>query len=220
MRARSGAPSLEAVRPATKSGPGRLRTARVSTRVLALSLAAALARRLAGLRFRLGRGLLLLGGRRGLLLLLGGRRGLARRSAGAGLGRFRGRGRFARTGHPVRGALEGALGLAGGFLDGASHVLGRASCPPAELVQPVTDRLLLLRVHRGVEQPLRLGLEVFPPTPEVLPGLAQELPELLVPALVGHGHLLGEGPITYCARDRKSTRLNSSHLVISYAVFC
>src|SRR6266566_8405236 len=23
-----------------------------------------------------------------------------------------------------------------------------------------------------------------------------------------------------CARDRKSTRLNSSHLVISYAVFC
>src|SRR5712671_5971335 len=100
MRARSGAPSLEAVRPATKSGPGRLRTARVSTRVLALSLAAALARRLAGLRFRLGRGLLLLGGRRGLLLLggrrglllLGGRRGLARRSAGAGLGRFRGRG--------------------------------------------------------------------------------------------------------------------------------
>src|SRR5256885_2477771 len=24
----------------------------------------------------------------------------------------------------------------------------------------------------------------------------------------------------YCRRDRKSTRLNSSHLVISYAVFC
>src|SRR5256885_9887176 len=27
-------------------------------------------------------------------------------------------------------------------------------------------------------------------------------------------------PFTFSARDRKSTRLNSSHLVISYAVFC
>src|SRR2546426_12721396 len=27
-------------------------------------------------------------------------------------------------------------------------------------------------------------------------------------------------PTTRCCRDRKSTRLNSSHLVISYAVFC
>src|SRR2546426_8331335 len=26
--------------------------------------------------------------------------------------------------------------------------------------------------------------------------------------------------IAFCAADRKSTRLNSSHLVISYAVFC
>src|SRR5256885_9500065 len=27
-------------------------------------------------------------------------------------------------------------------------------------------------------------------------------------------------PITFAQQDRKSTRLNSSHLVISYAVFC
>src|SRR2546426_3947645 len=39
-------------------------------------------------------------------------------------------------------------------------------------------------------------------------------------------HLLGRGvdrnpvPNAGQARDRKSTRLNSSHLVISYAVFC
>src|SRR5256885_2311249 len=34
-------------------------------------------------------------------------------------------------------------------------------------------------------------------------------------------HLRGEGPTAhYPLRDRKSTRLNSSHLVISYAVFC
>src|SRR2546427_2449534 len=32
---------------------------------------------------------------------------------------------------------------------------------------------------------------------------------------VGHG-----GPCTRCQRDRKSTRLNSSHSQISYAVFC
>src|SRR6266850_1585996 len=31
-------------------------------------------------------------------------------------------------------------------------------------------------------------------------------------------HRCGSWPT--CARDRKSTRLNSSHLVISYAVFC
>src|SRR5688500_19845559 len=31
--------------------------------------------------------------------------------------------------------------------------------------------------------------------------------------------ILGE-KISNCSRDRKSTRLNSSHLVISYAVFC
>src|SRR6266496_3260391 len=40
--------------------------------------------------------------------------------------------------------------------------------------------------------------------------------------------LLGGGPIgswmstfhSFCVRDRKSTRLNSSHVEISYAVFC
>src|SRR5256885_13299679 len=38
-----------------------------------------------------------------------------------------------------------------------------------------------------------------------------------------HGHIVWEGSACcrYDARrDRKSTRLNSSHLVISYAVFC
>src|SRR5256885_8570907 len=44
-------------------------------------------------------------------------------------------------------------------------------------------------------------------------------------ALVRHGAAGGRGPVRRGARhegvrDRKSTRLNSSHLVISYAVFC
>src|SRR2546426_4688881 len=38
-------------------------------------------------------------------------------------------------------------------------------------------------------------------------------PSARVPAIRGQTHLLADG-------DRKSTRLNSSHLVISYAVFC
>src|SRR5256885_3894166 len=32
--------------------------------------------------------------------------------------------------------------------------------------------------------------------------------------------LIADLPLVRCAEDRKSTRLNSSHLVISYAVFC
>src|SRR5256885_5543746 len=32
--------------------------------------------------------------------------------------------------------------------------------------------------------------------------------------------VVGEGGEGHAAEDRKSTRLNSSHLVISYAVFC
>src|SRR3712207_7923461 len=39
---------------------------------------------------------------------------------------------------------------------------------------------------------------------------------------VGHrkGHLAPEGDVDHSAADRKSTRLNSSHANISYAVFC
>src|SRR2546426_9938898 len=52
---------------------------------------------------------------------------------------------------------------------------------------------------------------------------------LRVPHLAGHGrsHQVARGPDLAAvrpgpprSRDRKSTRLNSSHLVISYAVFC
>src|SRR5256885_13320345 len=34
------------------------------------------------------------------------------------------------------------------------------------------------------------------------------------------GNIISEAFAQSCERDRKSTRLNSSHLVISYAVFC
>src|SRR5256885_11845857 len=38
---------------------------------------------------------------------------------------------------------------------------------------------------------------------------------------IGNGRRCGDGsPKSQTVQDRKSTRLNSSHLVISYAVFC
>src|SRR5690349_23974306 len=48
-----------------------------------------------------------------------------------------------------------------------------------------------------------------------LDGAGPELPGGLVS---GRGH--GRGPARLAVRDRKSTRLNSSHVEISYAVFC
>src|SRR2546426_9304538 len=60
------------------------------------------------------------------------------------------------------------------------------------------------------------------------PALALERPEEIDGVDLGgqhaRGHGLGElrppGTPARLYRDRKSTRLNSSHLVISYAVFC
>src|SRR5205807_9029910 len=68
---------------------------------------------------------------------------------------------------------------------------------------------------------LNAGLIVAP----VLPGVTDDLPRL--EALFGAARdagarFLHAGPLRLypAIRDRKSTRLNSSHLVISYAVFC
>src|SRR2546427_7581737 len=59
--------------------------------------------------------------------------------------------------------------------------------------------------------------------------LFRSVDELLGPGFVGDDHLVlrigflhdeGPGEIELPRRDRKSTRLNSSHSQISYAVFC
>src|SRR5690625_7112353 len=70
-----------------------------------------------------------------------------------------------------------------------------------------------------------LSVQVHEPRPGVVD---KACGEGVMPAGVAHLHRLGIHPdgqefvgVRYCAPgDRKSTRLNSSHVAISYAVFC
>src|SRR5256885_5067312 len=85
--------------------------------------------------------------------------------------------------------------------------------PPRSTLFPYTTLFRSLLPHRP---PRRLSLDRARPrrAPELAVGLARAPGERacaggLVPELLGAR-----------AADRKSTRLNSSHLVISYAVFC
>src|SRR5438034_7243207 len=49
---------------------------------------------------------------------------------------------------------------------------------------------------------------------------SSDLPAGLAPRVLGHVGALPGAALRRPRRDRKSTRLNSSHTVISYAVFC
>src|SRR2546426_8402937 len=72
----------------------------------------------------------------------------------------------------------------------------------------------------------RLGstVTVLERLPEVLPREDPEVGRFVRERLEHEGIMIVTGfaaeRVTCEARDRKSTRLNSSHLVISYAVFC
>src|SRR2546426_4834626 len=76
-----------------------------------------------------------------------------------------------------------------------------------------------VRVRVGRRQPAgaRVGLLARVQDDRPARGARPALPGAHVSEAATQLHLVGEpqGP-----RDRKSTRLNSSHLVISYAVFC
>src|SRR5699024_12748830 len=74
----------------------------------------------------------------------------------------------------------------------------------ARIRRPAVDRLPAVH-HRSLRRPPRRGSRLDRRTP-ARPHLAPE------PA---HRVDLGR-----CRKDRKSTRLNSSHVSISYAVFC
>src|SRR5256885_12677163 len=73
--------------------------------------------------------------------------------------------------------------------------------PPRSTLFPYTT--LFRSERRGQRRP-------------AVPGGAEHHP------LLGHGRVRAAGGVRHhrAPRDRKSTRLNSSHLVISYAVFC
>src|SRR5215467_15649701 len=84
---------------------------------------------------------------------------------------------------------------------GGRHERCSASPPPAAVPWPeYVEALLLFAIERGVKRVER--------RPQGLHGLRHCLEPVV--------HHLQFG----FRRDRKSTRLNSSHLVISYAVFC
>src|SRR2546426_2626074 len=90
--------------------------------------------------------------------------------------------------------------------------------PPRSTLFPYTT---LFRSLEAQEMMLRLNVEAL-----------VELTYLVLPAMVKarRGGIINVSSMTsfqpipyaslYAASDRKSTRLNSSHLVISYAVFC
>src|SRR2546426_8115315 len=77
--------------------------------------------------------------------------------------------------------------------------------PPRSTLFP-TRRSSDLRARQGLDGPARAGL--------VRPEVDVDALELRVGAVDAERQLARVLP------DRKSTRLNSSHLVISYAVFC
>src|SRR5690625_6079878 len=83
----------------------------------------------------------------------------------------------------------------GSFLMGASFTL--AFCPTMFVLFILTLMPVVLETSYGFVLP-----SVF--------GIGTSLPLLLIIFLIWY----------FGARDRKSTRLNSSHVAISYAVFC
>src|SRR5262245_4896466 len=99
-----------------------------------------------------------------------------------------------RAGDYIVGRLK-AAGVESGMPDG-SYRMGYT----VEKEAPVAEECLLaMTPEKGEEVTFVLGQDFVP-----LPGCAGE----------------GEGKLSFFGLDRKCTRLNSSHLGISYAVFC
>src|SRR5205807_10544684 len=104
---------------------------------------------------------------------------------------------------------EGDVGECGGCPGGPRH---SSSVPfPYFVRRPVPTEVFPLSLHdalpisgRGARQERAPDYPVRPPVP---------------PEQLAHGQQLFRSNCSFC-QDRKSTRLNSSHLVISYAVFC
>src|SRR5256885_10738962 len=86
--------------------------------------------------------------------------------------------------------------------------------PPRSTLFPYTTLFRSTHVRRGSEPP-----------PRAVSGRESRLDSAVdrvtrPPAAQDRAARVGRAARARGARDRKSTRLNSSHLVISYAVFC
>src|SRR2546426_11388837 len=79
---------------------------------------------------------------------------------------------------------------------------------------PVLSLLLFIFFFLMIRRPPRSTLFPYTTLFRSLHGTGGSGAQFLSPLFAGAVQLAGE------QRDRKSTRLNSSHLVISYAVFC
>src|SRR3712207_7192166 len=95
--------------------------------------------------------------------------------------------------------------------------------PPRSTLFPYTTLFRSLRaVHQAVDAFERVGHALADLVERQSLQLHQQLVHRLRDAreLAGHGREDEDVPFHAKLRDRKSTRLNSSHANISYAVFC
>src|SRR5256885_11460292 len=98
--------------------------------------------------------------------------------------------------------------------------------PPRSTLFPYTtlfrSRSITGAAGRRVGQEIDAQLSyAYSPQLQVAGGYAYLIPgDFLKNTTPGHPYSYPYVMLTYVFLDRKSTRLNSSHLVISYAVFC
>src|SRR2546426_10038850 len=99
-------------------------------------------------------------------------------------------------------------------LAGALHAQGAAILNPYPVTVALRDKVIAARILEAAGAPMPATYVVS--HPELLMPLLARGPLVVKP----YDGTCGLGVRVVRNEDRKSTRLNSSHLVISYAVFC
>src|SRR3989454_5011087 len=124
----------------------------------------------------------------------------------------------------VRSSSEALLTILNDILDyskiEAEHL--ELESIPFDLPKVVHATATLLAV-RAREKHLELTVDVPPDVPQMVRGDPTRVRQVLMNLIGNAIKFTEEGQVDVSAsvtQDRKSTRLNSSHLVISYAVFC
>src|SRR5690625_1901523 len=111
-------------------------------------------------------------------------------------------------------------GVVEGFLSSPNHLEDKQALWEYKDDKYVTSRILLYPQSRGIE------LILLTPLNDLQAIQGNFIFRLLIVFLIGAiaavvlSYFLTNKLVTPLTRDRKSTRLNSSHVAISYAVFC